>query len=236
MIGSPVLLLGVIAGAADIAGGLVPLWTASGHHHLRRLMSLGAGCLLGVAVFEILPKALKQAGGSPLLIAVGYFTLLLLEHARPGRSRSGRHAALAAVIGLLIHTFFDGAAMAVAFQGSPATGLLVFLPLVLHKLPEGFGLSAILLSAGVSHRHTVVALLAIGLSTVAGSWFGLQWGVDAPQLAGRFLAFSAGTFVYMGTGHLVHAKHSRLSTTIFVLIGAGAVFLLSHLLHRFGVL
>ena len=71
-------------------------------------------------------------------------------------------ASLAALAGLLIHTFFDGVAIAAGFELRESVGILMFLAVLLHKIPEGLSLStidrrragqALRLRLGVGHRR-----------------------------------------------------------------------------------
>jgi len=52
--------------------------------------------------------------------------------------------------GLLIHTFFDGIAIASGFLVSPALGWIIFIAVFLHKIPEGFTVSSVMLASGRS--------------------------------------------------------------------------------------
>ena len=55
-------------------------------------------------------------------------------------------AAYTAVGGLWIHTFFDGVSIASAFLVNFKVGLLVFIAILLHKMPEGFTVASIMLA------------------------------------------------------------------------------------------
>src|SRR5436309_15153756 len=76
--------------------------------------------------------------------------------------------AYTAVGGLSIHTFFDCVSIATAFLVNFKVGLLVFIAILLHKMPEGFTVASIMLASGRSTQKALLATLAIAAATLAG--------------------------------------------------------------------
>ena len=74
-----------------------------------------------------------------------------------------QHAAVAALTALMVHTFFDGVSIAVASLVSPQLGVLIFIAILLHKLPEGFTVASMMLASGRSRRAANLAALGVGL-------------------------------------------------------------------------
>src|SRR5438034_5775796 len=74
-----------------------------------------------------------------------------------------------ALAGLMLHTFVDGVAIASGFGVSHALGLLVFLAILLHKLPEGLAISSLFLASGESRRAAFAASGALAVSSVIGA-------------------------------------------------------------------
>jgi len=126
------LIFGFLAAFANILGGLI-LFPSKLHHNykrlLRYLLALGAGFMLAVTFFEILPETivLWQNGKSgtvpenlyiPMaLLLGGYLLTQFFEHTIAPHFHMGEEmhsddlistsSAYTAVGGLLIHTFFD---------------------------------------------------------------------------------------------------------------------------------
>ena len=48
------------------------------------------------------------------------------------------------------------------------SGLLVFIAILLHKMPEGFTVASIMLASGRSEKKALLATAAIGAATLAG--------------------------------------------------------------------
>ena len=79
-----------------------------------------------------------------------------------------RQRGYSVLFGLVIHTFFDGIAIASGFLISGWLGWIIFLAVILHKVPEGFTASSIMLASGRSKAVAWAASGILGLATVAG--------------------------------------------------------------------
>src|SRR5216117_312108 len=106
---------------------------------------------------------------------------------------------MSALLGLLLHTFVDGVAVASGLLVNAAVGTLVFVAVLLHKFPEGLAISSLFLAAGASRTRAIAAALALGLTTFAGV---LLTDVIGP-LRDYGLAISAGVTLYVGASNLV---------------------------------
>ncbi|MBA3246906.1 MAG: ZIP family metal transporter, partial [Pyrinomonadaceae bacterium] len=142
-------------------------------------------------------------------------------------------AAYAAIGGLSIHTFFDGVSVAAAFLVSFKVGLLVFLAVLLHKVPEGFTAASIVLASGRSVKRALWATVVIGAATLGGvlSVALLQSRVSAAVVYA--LPFSAGVTLYVAASDLIpevnHLEHKNPLVSLVVFAGV-ALFYALHLL------
>lgn len=141
---------------------------------------------------------------------------------------------MAALLGLLLHAFFDGAAIAAAFRGRHELGVVVSLAVFLHKLPEGFSLSAVMLAAARGRLLAFLAAVALAMSTVAGALTVSYAG--APYTTGVFLALATGSFLYIGASDMVPVTTAKSKGNILlVLLGGALVYILIAGLHAVGV-
>ena len=106
---------------------------------------------------------------------------------------------MSALVGLLLHTFVDGVAIASGFEVRASLGLIVFGAILLHKLPEGLAISSLFLASGASRRRALLAGAALGVATVVG---GLMTELIKP-LGTYGLALAAGVSLYVGASNLV---------------------------------
>src|SRR5260370_13514128 len=78
------------------------------------------------------------------------------------------HKGYSVLFGLVIHSFFDGVAIASGFLVSNWLGWVIFIAVFLHKIPEGFTAASIMLASGRSKRTAWGASAVLGLATLAG--------------------------------------------------------------------
>ena len=153
------LTLGLVAGLADYLGGFLLVRRSPSARALRYFVALGAGFMLAAAVLEMVPEGLNlNPRWAPLLMLVGYCGVHLLEHTLVPHFHFGEethhHEFLSArtsysvLLGLATHTFFDGVAIGSGFVLSHWLGLVLFLAVFLHKIPEGFTIASVMLAGG----------------------------------------------------------------------------------------
>src|SRR2546427_12771454 len=88
---------------------------------------------------------------------------------RPPRSTLFPYTTLfrSVLIGLIIHTFFDGIAIASGFLVSNWLGWIVFLAVFLHKIPEGSTVASVMLASGRGRGIAWGASVLLGGATMA---------------------------------------------------------------------
>lgn len=173
-----IILYGLAAALANVVGGLFIVRRTWRPDFLKYFVALGAGYMLAVAVLEMIPESLSRTALAPFLVLGGYLLVHFFEHTltphfhfgEETHSREVMHPAvgLSSLFGLIIHTFFDGVSIASGFLISRPLGLLIFVAVLLHKIPEGFTVASVMLSSGRSRRLAMLAAVALGVSTVVG--------------------------------------------------------------------
>jgi zinc and cadmium transporter len=234
------ILLGITAALANGLGGAVIVQKDWERRYLRYFVALGAGFMLGTALLEMLPESIALAGPkAPILIMVGYFLVHFFEHTVTGHFHFGeeththefseRRRSYSVLFGLIIHTFFDGIAIASGFLISGWLGWIIFLAVILHKVPEGFTASSIMLASGRSKAVAWAASGVLGLATVAG--------VLTMTIFGRSLTaglpLSAGVTLYVAASDLIPEvnKEPGVLTALVVFLGVGLLVVLQHFFH-----
>src|SRR2546429_1127006 len=187
---SKALLYGLVAAAGNVLGALAV--TRKAVRELRvieLLVAFGAGFMLSVAIVELLPAALSRSGSSgPALVLLGYLAVHLTQHTVTPHFHFGEEthsvssvAGTSALVGLLLHTFFDGVAIASAFLVRPELGIMVFIAIFLHKLPEGVTISSLMLAGGRTGGRAGGAAALLGLAAPRGGLLPKHLGVLLPH-------------------------------------------------------
>jgi zinc and cadmium transporter len=132
-------------------------------------------------------------------------------HADPDGTGCDVHTlGLAAWLGMSAHTLVDGFALGAA-SVTPELGVLVFLAILAHKVPNAFSLSAILLSEGYSRGKAVAmnAAFALMVPVGAGVYVLLRELIHVERFTALALAASAGTFLHLSLSDILPDLHRR---------------------------
>jgi len=201
------LLFAALAAAADIAGGL--LVTTRVRHStaaLNTLVGFGAGFMLSVALLEMLPNAIEVEHGL-FAVLLGYLAVHLTQHVLTPHFHFGeethevgsRSIGVWALIGLVPHSFFDGVAIAGGYLVGPEAGFLIFLAVLLHKVPTGVSLASIMLASGNTIRSALLAVTILAVATLVGALL----TPAIPLLEHYGLAIAAGVTIYVAASNLI---------------------------------
>lgn len=237
---STALWYALAAAAANLIGGFViTAASAAGRATQRFLIAFGAGFMIATSLVGMIPHALEGGESAVLAVLLGYMLVHLTQHVLVAHFHFGeethsehmvsRWVGITALLGLLLHTFFDGVAIASGFHVGSWLGLLVFFAILLHKVPEGVTVASIMLASGNSAKRAIGAVGLLGLSTVAG----VVLTEHMRLLSSTGLALSAGVTLYVGASNLVPEvqKKRSWSSAIAVFLGAG-LFYVTYLLVR----
>jgi ZIP family zinc transporter/zinc and cadmium transporter len=233
------LLFALVAAVGNLVGGYAVIrHERKSLAAIEKFLAFGAGFMLSVALLEVAPEAISRDAGAPLFILLGYLAVHLAQHVLVPHFHFGEEThhisprqGLTALAGLLLHTFFDGVAIASGFMVSGSLGLLLFLAVFLHKLPEGVAMASVMLAGGQGPRRALGASALLGVATVAGV---ALTEISAP-LTTHGLAISAGVTLYVAASNLVPEFQARRGWAMPVAFfgGAGA-FLLTRFLVEAG--
>lgn len=235
-----VLLAGIAlaAFAATFVGGAFALRFRD---KLHLILGFSAGAVAGVALFDLLPEAMRL--GLPyhapealvLAIAAGFFGYLVLDrlillhthddagHAETDHPRRGAFGALT----LSAHSFIDGIAIGASFQISAPLGLVVAAAVLTHDFSDGINTVNLVLKNGGSRAGAYRWLLADAAAPVAGVLAAYVIAIPASAI-GLVLAAFVGTFLYLSASDLIpesHHRHPRALTTVMTLAGALLIWL-----------
>jgi zinc and cadmium transporter len=239
----PILLsifLGLTAAAANVFGGAIIVQKNWDRSYLRYFVALGAGFMLATAIVEIFPASLELNGkDAAFLVLAGYLLIHFFEHTVTPHFHFGEethadefvhaHKGFSVLIGLIIHTFFDGIAIASGFIVSNWLGWVIFLAIFLHKIPEGFTVASVMLASGQSRKVAWGASVVLGAATLAGV---LAMAVLRHEV--RFgLPLSAGVTIYVAATDLMPEvnREPGVSMAVLVFLGVGVLFLLDRFAH-----
>ena len=236
-------LLGVTAAGANVLGGSLVTHREWSRRYLHYFIALGAGFMLATALLEMIPESLKLRADSSagfnsgtdtvfLLVLAGYFLVHFFEHTVAPHFHFGEethqheishaHASTAALLGLGIHTFFDGVAIASGLLVSTWLGGIIFIAIFLHKLPEGFTVASFMLASGRSREAAFVSACILGATTLLGMIF--MFLVRGTLTYA--LPISAGVTLYVAASDLVPESNKEHGIGMALLVFVGVAVML----------
>src|SRR5215471_6958890 len=234
------VLLGLGAALANGFGGALIVQRNWDRSYLRYFIALGAGFMLATAIVEVIPESLALGGkNAAYLVLLGYLIIHFFEHTVTPHFHFGeethhdefvhRHKSYSVLLGLLIHTFFDGIAITSGFIVSNWLGWIIFLAVFLHKIPEGFTVASVMLASGQSRRTAWAASMLLGAATLAGV---LTMALLRHEI-GFGLPLSAGVTVYVAASDLMPEvnREPGVRMALVVFLGVGLLFLLDRFVH-----
>ena len=223
------LLFGLLAAIANIFGGLIIIKTHWRREYLKYFLALGSGFMLAVAFLEMIPTSYSLFHDSPAFILAGYLIVHLFEHGLAPHFHFGEEVhteemldprvGISALIGLISHTFFDGVAIASGFILSYKLGLIVFIAVILHKLPEGFTITSIMMASGKGKTVSLMAAVGLGVATLAGV---LAMGL-VKGLVNYGLPLSAGVTIYVAASDLMPEVNEEPGVKLSLCVFAGVL-------------
>jgi ZIP family zinc transporter/zinc and cadmium transporter len=234
------ILLGLTAAVANIFGGALIVQKNWDRSYLRYFVALGAGFMLATSIVEMVPASVQSHGKTAaFLVLLGYLIIHFFEHTLSPHFHFGEEThhdqfvearkSYSVLIGLTIHTFFDGIAIASGFLLSNWLGWIIFLAVFLHKIPEGFTVASVMLASGRSRGMAWGASILLGAATVMGVLMMalFRQGVSAG------LPLSAGVTIYVAASDLVPEvnKEPGVRMALLVFIGVACLFFLDHFIH-----
>lgn len=198
----------LLAALANVVGALAVTgrsrWSV---RSLETMIALSAGFMISVALGDVLPEAIERGGRQAGLVAtLGFLLVHLTQHTFARHFHFGEEThhvtkmvGVSALVGLLLHTFVDGVAIASGFAADRDLGLLLSSAILLHKLPEGLAISSLFLAAGASRGRALGAAALLGAATLLG--LGVASVTALRGTTG--LALSAGVTLYVAAANLV---------------------------------
>lgn len=220
---------GLLAALANVFGGFLIVRRNWRRDFLKYFVALGAGYTLAVAMLEMIPESMSRMSLAPLLILGGYLLLHFFEHTITPHFHFGEEihsrevmnpvVGISSLFGLIIHAFFDGISIASGFLISHPLGFLIFVAVLLHKIPEGFTVASLMISSGRSKHIAFSAAVALGISTLLGV---LSMSLTK-HLVDFGLPLTAGVALYVAASDLIPEVNREPGFRMALVVFAGVL-------------
>jgi len=229
---------------ATLLGGLFALRFKD---RLHLILGFSAGAVLGVALFDLLPESMELASQSfslsfiASLIALGFVVYMLLdrfaiascsfEEDAPCANHQHIHRGMLGAGSLVAHSFFDGAAIGLAFHVSSSVGMVVTFAVLAHDFSDGINTVNMIVKNNGKRNIAFRWLIADALAPVAGV-LSTSFFFISQQALGFILALFCGFFLYIGASELLpesHHAHPTRWTTCMTVLGMAVLYGIIHI-------
>src|SRR6185295_2442451 len=231
------LLFALAAAAANILGSAMVTSQRWAKQSLRYFIAVGSGFMMGTIFLEMIPESIKLQEQAPtmpawpVLLLVGYLIVHFFEHTFTAHLHFGEEThheemnpsvGFSALVGMLVHTFFDGVTIGAGFMISNRAGILLFLAVFLHKIVDGFTIASIVVTSGYSAARAMGASVLLAIATIIG-----VVAVHAAGSAVYALPITAGCTLYIAATDLMPEVNREMGVKMAFLVFAGmGLFLL----------
>ncbi len=232
------VILGLATCTATLLGGVFALRMRDKMH---LVLGFSAGAVIAVAFFDLLPEALQL--GSPnysfdailTVTAVGFLAYLALDrmvliHGHTHEHQDDVNRGYFGAGTLSLHSFFDGLGIGLAFQASPAVGIIVAAGVLAHDFSDGINTVNVVLKNTADRSRAFRWLVADAIAPVLGIAATFFFSVPVNTLA-LILALFAGFFLYIGASDLIpeaHHAHPVRWTTFSTILGVAVLYVIIH--------
>ena len=233
----------IIAGTVVVATFLGGLFALRFQDKLHLILGFGAGAVIGVAFFDLLPEALTLIGDNLSVsfvtstVAFGFVFFVFLDRVFIGHRFAEdnceieKHRSELGAGSLSLHSFLDGIAVGFAFQVSTAVGLVMTVAILTHAFSDGINTVGLILNGGGTRRKAFKWLLIDAAAPAIGVLSSFLYKPSGTIL-GLILAVFCGSFLYIGASELLpesHHAHPTIWTTIATILGIAVIFAAVHL-------
>lgn len=168
-----------------------------------------------------------EHSGIGISLVLGFIFMLVIDNlgAKIGHGHSHSHQLLdssirnkvtfTTTLGLVVHAAADGVALGAAAASQKSdVEMIVFFAIMLHKAPASFGLVSFLIHEGLEkskiRRHLIIFALSAPVMAIFTYIFLISNIVTLPpESTGYCMLFSAGTFLYVSTVHVLPEVQSH---------------------------
>lgn len=241
-----ILLASLTGSLLALIGGIILLWKEKFAKKISlTLVSFAAGSLIGAAFLELIPEAAHELDFSsiaPFIIA-GIFLIFIFEkflhwyHCHDRDTCDVHLFSSSVIFGDIIHNFIDGIAIALSFSVSTELGIATTVAVFFHEVPQEIGDFGVLLHAGYARAKVLFINIASALTTVLGAIIGYLLSNSIEKYIPYFLAFAAGSFIYIAVSDLLpeirhRAKSNDFAHIFTIILGILVIYAVGVFFHE----
>ncbi len=189
-----VILLSLISVISTIIGIFLAFFCKESKKKIAIGIGFSAGIMLAISFFELIPESVKSSSflNTIFALAFGAFFIFILDYIfshthfikEKGKLNWQLKTAYLVAIGIVLHDFPEGFALANSYILLPSLGILVAISIALHNIPEEFAMAVPLVITKNKKR-----LIQLGIISAFAEPLGAIFGLFAVSLVPTFNSF-----------------------------------------------
>jgi len=206
------LLLASLSGVTTLIGCLIAFYLKKRKTAIPIGIGFSAGIMISISFLELVVESSQLISELYVMLAFSFgfliimFFDIMLPHTHfikeKGRMKTFVRVGFLVAIGIILHDFPEGLAMASSYFFNRYLGILVALAIAIHNIPEEFAMALPLVIAKKNRL-----LLKFGIASALAEPLGAVIGIFAisifPYLTPFFMAFAAGAMVFISVDEFV---------------------------------
>jgi ZIP family zinc transporter len=207
-----ILLLASLSGITTLLGILIAFYIRKRKTIVPIGIGFSAGIMISISFLELIVESshLMSELYVMLSFSLGFLVLMSLDILLPhmhfikekGKTKALVRVGYMVAIGIILHDFPEGFAMASSYFLDRSLGILVAISIAIHNIPEEFSLA---LPLTIAKKNKL--LIKLGIASALAEPLGAIVGIFAisafPQLIPFFMSFAAGAMVFISIDEFV---------------------------------
>ncbi|WP_071392968.1 ZIP family metal transporter [Bacillus tuaregi] len=226
---------------ANLLGGFILFlkkdWSV---RKLSGFLSLSSGILLSITIFELIPETIQLSHFSSLFICIGFLFLFLIQKVLSKRRfyQNEKVAVfLSSLLGIFIHSLFEGMIIFSSFLLNQYVGSLILLGSMIHKFLDGFLVYFMTFYFYQDKKKALLSVLFLILATLFGTNIALFFSesilLNESTIYAFALSITSGIFLYIPIVDLIPKTNLDQNhfNRLFLFIGICIIPLLNIWFH-----
>ena len=228
-----IIVISVVAGicGTGLGGLLTALFGTRTDKMISVFLSFAGGVMTSIVFFELIPKSEELSNTAITVIGLflGVIVVLFLNYILDRISNSGHSKAelhetfedfyhereiitskasmlrsgMLMFLVISLHTLPEGLALGAAGYHDASLGFTLAIIIGIHNIPEGMAIAAPLIAGGVNKDKTIMLTLLAGVPTVIGALIGVLLGGISDVTVALSFAIAGGAMLYVVFGEIL---------------------------------
>ncbi len=170
------------------------------------LMGLSGGVMLAVVFFELLPESIRLSG--PVMTVIGavlgaVFVAVLSRLLPSSEGGKDKKLGMMLFLGIALHNLPEGLAVGAGLNEPDSLGIGLGLLIMMHDVPEGLAMAIPLKESGMKNPAVILLCAAAGLPTAAGAAIGFAVGGISEAFIAASVAFAGGAMLILTLAEII---------------------------------